>query len=78
MFRFVTTAGGGYGEPTRRDPAAVARAVDNGWLSPEKASEVYAVALRLAADGIGHEVDAEETARLRQARNGGAERLDGR
>ena len=34
--------------PPRRDPAAVARAVDNGWLRPEKASEVYAVALRLA------------------------------
>ena len=73
MFRFVTTAGGGYGEPTRREPEAVARAVDNGWLSPEKAAEVYAVALRRAEDGIGHEVDADETGRLRQARNGGAE-----
>ena len=55
MFRFVTTAGGGYGDPTRRDPAAVARAVGNGWLSPEKAEAVYAVALRLADDGIRHE-----------------------
>ena len=73
MFRFVTTAGGGYGDPVRRDPAAVARAVDNGWLSPEKAEDVYAVSLGLAADGIRHEVDADETARLRQARNGGAE-----
>ena len=72
MFRFVTTAGGGYGDPTRREPAAVVRAVDNGWLSPEKAAEVYAVALRRTDDGIGHEVDADETARLRQARNGGA------
>ena len=72
MFRFVTTAGGGYGAPARRDPAAVARAVDNGWLSPEKAAEVYAVALRRAADGIRHVVDVDETARLRQARNGGA------
>ena len=66
-FRFVTTAGGGYGDPKRRDPAAVARAVDRGWLGKETAEAAYAVALRLAEDGLSHTVDEAETARRRRA-----------
>ena len=71
-FRFVTTAGGGYGDPKRRDPAAVARAVERGWLSKEKAEAAYAVALCLAEDGISHAVDEAETTRRRRAAKAGA------
>lgn len=65
MFEFVTTAGGGYGDPLRRDPDRVAASVNKGWLSPEKAKTVYRVALKRAANGIEWIVDRAETARLR-------------
>ena len=65
MFRFVTTAGGGYGDPHKRDPDAVAATVNRGWLSKETAETVYAVALDVAADGISYAVEPEKTARLR-------------
>ena len=47
--------GGGYGDPIWRDPARVARDVDNGRLTAERAASIYGVALR---DGA---VDAEAT-----------------
>jgi len=65
MFRFVTTAGGGYGDPLQRDPEAVARTVNRGWLSKETAEAAYNVALQLTADGISYRVDVGETARRR-------------
>jgi N-methylhydantoinase B len=68
----LTCAGGGYGNPLDRDPARVAATVDRGWLSPERAESVYAVALRPAANGIEHEVDGERTAALRRQRRGEA------
>ncbi|MGE0256025.1 MAG: hydantoinase B/oxoprolinase family protein [Alphaproteobacteria bacterium] len=54
--------GGGYGDPATRDPAAVARDVAEGWITPERARDVYRVAL--GADGS---VDAAVTSRLRGA-----------
>jgi N-methylhydantoinase B len=54
-------AGGGVGDPARRDPEAVLRDVRDGVVSPEAAREVYRVAL--AADGRA--VDREATAGLR-------------
>jgi N-methylhydantoinase B len=36
-----TAGGGGYGPPTERDPEAVARDVAEGWVSRERAAEVY-------------------------------------
>lgn len=53
--------GGGYGDPRARDPERVARDVAEGWISPERASNVYGVALH--ADGT---VDADATATLRR------------
>jgi len=52
--------GGGYGNPAERDPDLVAQDVKEGWVSPNRAREVYRVAL--TADGG---VDAEATAALR-------------
>lgn len=37
--------GGGYGEPDARDPAQVAKGVAEGWISAQRAREVYRVAL---------------------------------
>jgi N-methylhydantoinase B len=42
---FLSCGGGGYGDPAKRDPAKVASSVDKGWLTPERALEVYGVAL---------------------------------
>jgi N-methylhydantoinase B len=42
---FVASGGGGYGDPRRRARSRVADVVSRGWLSPEKALEVYGVAL---------------------------------
>jgi len=55
-------SGGGYGDPLRRDPAAVLDNVLDGLLSPEKAREQYGVAI---VDGA---VDAAATENLRKAR----------
>ncbi|MBM3484401.1 MAG: hydantoinase B/oxoprolinase family protein [Alphaproteobacteria bacterium] len=56
----ISAAGGGYGPPEQRAPEAVARDVRSGWVSPDRARQVYRVAL--TPDGT---VDAGETARLR-------------
>jgi N-methylhydantoinase B len=55
-------SGGGYGDPFRRDAAAVLDNVLDGLFSPEIASEHYAVAI---IDGA---VDTAATERLRSAR----------
>ncbi len=52
--------GGGYGNPLERDPERVRRDVAEGWVSKERARDVYGVAF--TADGS---VDAAETQRLR-------------
>ena len=45
-FSFLASGGGGYGDPSKRDPERVVRSVNRGWLSPEKAKEVYGVSVR--------------------------------
>ena len=65
---YVANGGGGYGEPTRRSPALVAKDVNRGWLSVERAAEAYRVALTLSDDGIEYSVDPIRTEELR--RNG--------
>jgi N-methylhydantoinase B len=55
-----TAAGGGYGAPEARAPERVAHDVREGWVSAERAREVYRVAL--AADGT---VDRQATDALR-------------
>ena len=52
--------GGGYGPPEERDPARVLHDVREGWVSVERAREVYRVAITEA-----DEIDEEETRRLR-------------
>jgi len=55
------SAGGGWGDPHRRDPQAVLRDVRDGVVSVAAAREVYGVALT----GNGHAVDERATAALR-------------
>ena len=45
-----TPGGGGYGPPRERDPALVARDVREGWVSVERARDLYRVALDAAGD----------------------------
>ena len=63
--QFRSGAGGGYGEPRRRDPARVATDINRKWLSEERAEEAYGVAVKLAANGVDYVVDEERTATLR-------------
>ena len=44
-----TGGGGGYGEPTTRDPEAVADDVREGWVSRDRARDVYGVVLTEAS-----------------------------
>jgi N-methylhydantoinase B len=60
--RLETPGGGGWGDPSRRDPEAVARDVRCGYVSAEAARRDYAVAV-----GPDGGIDWGETARLRGA-----------
>ncbi len=62
---FTACGGGGYGEPLKREPERVVRAVNRGWLSAEVARDVYRVVLTDAAEPGVYALDATETARLR-------------
>ena len=62
---YRTCGGGGYGPPEERDPQAVLTDVGEGKVSPERAREVYGVAI----DSKAGRIDAKETARLRAERN---------
>ena len=44
VVRIVTGAGGGLGDPHKRDRAAVAEDIRNGFVTPERAREVYGLA----------------------------------
>ncbi|MGJ3261942.1 MAG: hydantoinase B/oxoprolinase family protein [Salinarimonas sp.] len=59
--RLESPGGGGWGDPFRRAPSAVARDVANGLVGREAARAAYGVAVD--ADGV---VDAAATARLRE------------
>ena len=41
VVRVVTASGGGFGDPGKRDPAAVKDDVRNGFLNPDAAKEIY-------------------------------------
>jgi N-methylhydantoinase B len=58
----VSCGGGGYGDPTQRDPRSVRHDVIEGWVSATRAQEVYGVVL--AESG---QVDGEATAARRRA-----------
>jgi N-methylhydantoinase B len=57
----ICAAGGGYGAPTERDPEAVKRDVQEGWITRARAEQVYAV--RFTDTG---EVDADATRAARR------------
>jgi len=60
---YRTCGGGGYGPPEKRDPELVLRDVRNAKVSPERARELYKVAI----DAARWVVDEEETRRLRNS-----------
>jgi N-methylhydantoinase B len=57
---FFAPGGGGFGDPLDREPPRVANDVANGWVTPERAREMYGVAL--TPDGSA---DENSTAALR-------------
>lgn len=61
LVRLVTSAGGGYGEPTDRDPERVLEDYRDGYLTAETAREVYGVVI----DEASASVDRERTGDLR-------------
>jgi N-methylhydantoinase B len=63
VIRIRTTGGGGWGDPLERDPAAVARDVRWGKVSPDAARDDYGVVL--TGDPDDPEVDRDATAALR-------------
>jgi N-methylhydantoinase B len=67
LLRVETPGGGGWGSAEKRDPEAVRLDVLRGIVSRERAKEVYRVALGRAP---GHEVNLEETLKLRKKKRG--------
>jgi N-methylhydantoinase B len=66
VIRGRTNSGGGYGDPRARDPQAVLADVFEGWETPERAHDLYAVVLRGRAEDESLSVDAAATEALRQ------------
>jgi N-methylhydantoinase B len=62
----VESGGGGYGPPTERDPERVRLDVLEGWVSREKAHELYGVALTGEIEDESLAVDEAATAALRE------------
>ncbi len=63
---FISNGGGGYGNPLHRDPEVILEEVIDGFLSIQKAREVYGVVIE-AVDPDVHEyrIDRQETQKLR-------------
>jgi len=64
---FRSCAGGGYGDPRRRDPERVVLDVNRQWLTPDAARSVFGVAVTRAENGVDYIVDRAATAALRSA-----------
>ena len=62
VLRLEVSGAGGYGDPLDRDPEMVLRNVIEEKISPQRAREVYGVAL----DASSRKIEWEETQRLRQ------------
>lgn len=69
-FRYVTNAGGGFGDPLSREPERVLRDVRNGYVSLEGAARDYGVAIEGDPewDPEGLVLDEAATRRLREER----------
>jgi N-methylhydantoinase B len=61
--RGLYSSGGGFGDPLNREPEKVRHRVQEGWISPQYAENVYGVVLE-ASNGI-FEVNKDETEKLR-------------
>ena len=69
---FLSCGGGGYGDPRDRDPGRVVDSINRGWLSPEKAKDVYYVAVS-AVDGTGMwQLERDKTDELRASNKKGS------
>jgi len=65
---YRSNGGGGYGDPLTRDPCLVLEDVLDEWISPEKARDIYGVAIRVHEwEILDAEIDWAETERLRAA-----------
>ncbi len=53
---FLAGGGGGYGDPSRRSPERVLRTINRGWLSPEKATQVYGVKVSFNDESAQYEL----------------------
>jgi N-methylhydantoinase B len=58
-----STGGGGFGPPIERDPSRVLHDVREGWITPERAKQVYGVVT--ADDAIDEEATASRRAVMR-------------
>ncbi len=71
LISLASPGGGGYGDPLRRDPSAVEDDLNDGFITPQAAQEVYGIVaaeLRRIAGRAVYQVDVEQTATLRQQR----------
>ena len=66
----VDTGGGGYGSPLDRDPAMVRVDVLEGWVSPDKARQIYGVIFKGRIEDESITVDREATSKWRAALRG--------
>jgi N-methylhydantoinase B len=65
---YRSCAGGGYGDPHRRDPARVLDDINRRWLSVGAARKFFGVAVRQAANGVDYVLNEAGTAQLRAAK----------
>ena len=63
----IGSSGGGYGDPSTRDPHLVLADVREGWISAERAASVYAVAVTDPGGRLGAGIDWNATRQLREA-----------
>ncbi len=61
---YRSNGGGGFGSPLTRDPALVLADVESGWLTTDKAEDVYGVVI-FTDDPAHHRIDASATAAKR-------------
>jgi N-methylhydantoinase B len=61
----IASGGGGYGSPLERDPSLVLADVREGWISRERAGDVYGVVVA-DHDTTSPSVDEDATRRRRQ------------
>ena len=68
VFRYVLPGGGGWGDPLKRDPAAVAKDLRNELISPETAEKDYGVVVDRETWAVDEAATAARRSALRAAR----------